>query len=217
MPLASGTVLDAIVQRVRGLTAEAEILVATSSNNLDDALVTFCCERGYPVFRGSETDVLGRYAAATEEFGFDAVLRVCADAPLTDPTGMDELIQVWQADLSSRYVHNRHARGWPIGAAADLIERSALLEASKDAENPFDREHVVPFLQRYPERFGMQEIQGRQRWTDRNYYMAIDYPADLAWFQALYAGTESDLAGPSLDAVYDWVDRTGKTPRLHKQ
>ena len=214
MPLASGTVLDAVVTRVRTL-AEAEVVVATSDGPSDDALAGACRERGYTVFRGSEADVLGRYAAAADEYDFDAVLRVCADAPLTDPDGMSGLIQEWCSSGSARYVHNRHDRGWPIGAAADLIERSALLEACREATDPFEREHVIPFLLAHPERFATRAVLGRADWAERRYYMAIDYPSDLNWFQELYNATGCGLKGPALAEVFDWVDHSGRMPRLN--
>lgn len=216
MPLASGTVLETVVERVRHLPVDATVVIAMSSEATDDALARFSTEKGYAIFRGSETDVLGRYAQAAESFGFDLVFRVCADAPLTDPDGMLALFQAWQAAPGARYVHNRHRLGWPIGAAADLIERTALIEAAEAAEDPFDREHVVPFLQRHHDRFGMRSIAGREDWAARSYYMAIDYPSDLVWFQALYEGTGSDLAGPSLAEVYNWIDCTRREPRRHE-
>ena len=61
------------------------VIVATTTNVHDDLVVQVCHEDGIPVFRGSEDDVLSRFAGAAREHELDAVVRVTSDCPLIDP------------------------------------------------------------------------------------------------------------------------------------
>ena len=61
-----------------------EFVVATSTLGRDDAVVEIAC-RGRPVVRGSEPDVLDRFAGALDAHPADHVVRLTADCPLADP------------------------------------------------------------------------------------------------------------------------------------
>ena len=69
-----------------------EIVVAIPESTTDDTLAAFCVMRGWALFRGSETDVLGRYLGAAEASGADTVVRVTADCPLIDPFVIDAAV-----------------------------------------------------------------------------------------------------------------------------
>ena len=54
------------------------MVLATSDRSIDDPLVELANCLGIEVFRGSESDVLGRFAAAAEHYHAETVLRICA-------------------------------------------------------------------------------------------------------------------------------------------
>ncbi len=80
------TVLARVVERVsrtRGLDA---IVVATTTRRYDDATASEAERAGVTVFRGSEQDVLGRYAGSARQAGAATIVRVTADCPLATLT-----------------------------------------------------------------------------------------------------------------------------------
>ena len=48
------------------------VIVATTTNADDDPIVALAERAGIPVFRGSEADVLSRFAGAAREYELDA-------------------------------------------------------------------------------------------------------------------------------------------------
>ena len=67
----------------------------------------------------------------------------------------------------------------------ECFSLDALLAAGREATDPYDREHVTPFLYRNPERFSQGDlVQDRDesalRWT-------VDTPEDLAFVERVYA------------------------------
>lgn len=92
------------LERLKTSKKLEEIVVAATSNPLDDPIEEFCKEYGVKCFRGSEEDVLKRFIDASKKYNLSIVVRVCSDSPLIDIASMDEMIQILieqQVDLVS--------------------------------------------------------------------------------------------------------------------
>lgn len=205
--LAGKPLLERLVNRLRAVPDMDELIVAISVLPGDDILEQFCSERGYTCYRGSELDVLQRYVDAAAAFNLDVVIRVCSDAPLTDPDGIMELRKVFEQG-GTRFVHNRFPGGWPAGGAADLMTTDALLEAVEEADQPHHREHAASFLSENPDRFNMKLVHAPTDLHRPNYHLAIDRPEELDLLRRIYAevGGENPDNMP-LRAVIRWCDR----------
>jgi len=95
------------------------------------------------VFIGSEKDVLDRYYRCAKKFGFNVVVRVTADCPFIDPWIIDEAISYY---LRSDFEYVCFA---PIdGLDTEVFSFDLLEEAWKKAKDPYDREHVTPYMRR---------------------------------------------------------------------
>ena len=77
-------ILKIIFDRVCASKYADQIVVATTENNEDDCLETFCDNNGINVFRGSDWDVLDRFynACLTISPKPKNIIRVCSDNPL---------------------------------------------------------------------------------------------------------------------------------------
>jgi spore coat polysaccharide biosynthesis protein SpsF len=162
------------------------IVVATSQDPSDDPLAAYCEGLGYPVFRGSLDDVLGRFMGALDAFSeADTVVRLTADCPLADPAVIDATIARHE-ETGADYTSNTPAvRTFPHGLDTEVMGRSALEAAWREAKDPYEREHVTPFIYRRPERFRIASLSrapslAHLRWT-------VDVPEDLAFVREVYA------------------------------
>jgi len=166
------------LERVRRSTRIEAVVIATTTNATDDPVAAFAEAEGAGLFRGSEDDVLSRMAGAARASGARRVVRLTADCPLLDPLVIDLVVdRLSDPDRPVDYVTSGMPRTWPIGLDAEAMTAEALLAADREATDPYDREHVTPFLYRHPERFGMASVpcpepMGHHRWT-------LDEPADL--------------------------------------
>ena len=101
---------------------------------------------GVKVVRGSEHDVLGRYRKAAMTVDADIVMRVTGDCPLIDPDICGRVLNMMKPDVD--YASNVLPRGFPRGLDCEAFTREALERAHKEADDPYDREHVTPWMQR---------------------------------------------------------------------
>ena len=133
------------IDRVRRAGSVEAICIATTTNADDDPVAAL---------RGSEHDVLGRFVGAAGLVGADVAVRLTGDCPLTDPELIDAVVGVFRsAEPSVDYASNSFPRSWPIGLDVEVASMAALRTAAAEADDPYDREHVMPFLYRQPERF----------------------------------------------------------------
>lgn len=161
------------------------IVVATSVDASDDPLAAYVEGLGHLVFRGSLADVLGRFAGAMAMVPeADTIVRLTADCPLADWAVIDATIDCYR-DAGADYASNTPAvRTYPHGLDTEVMSRDALEQACREAIDPYEREHVTPFIYRRPERFRLAYLsqatsQAHLRWT-------VDLPEDLAFVRATY-------------------------------
>jgi spore coat polysaccharide biosynthesis protein SpsF len=175
------------IERVRRIPAVGPIVVATSDLEKDDPLADLIDSlANVELFRGSESDVLGRYAGAAEAFDLGAIMRLTADCPLIDPDVAGLVIQRFLQTPGCDYASNCRPRTFAHGFDCEVVSRRALAAASAEAQDPFQREHVLPFVFMQPERFTCINIEA----DDPSHValrLTMDYPEDLDLVRAIYA------------------------------
>jgi spore coat polysaccharide biosynthesis protein SpsF (cytidylyltransferase family)/GNAT superfamily N-acetyltransferase len=165
-----------LLERLEPLTVD-EIVVATSSEARDDPIAEIATAAGRPVVRGSEHDVLDRFVSTLDAHPAQHVVRITADCPLTDPALVDAVV-AHHRKTKADYTTNTLPRTFPKGLDVEVASADALRVAHAEATTTTEREHVMPFLYRRPERFRLANLRnnvplGDERWT-------VDTAEDLA-------------------------------------
>lgn len=207
--LAGEPMLTRLVERLRRVQRADKIVIATTTNATDEPIAALCDKLGVACHRGSELDVLSRYADAARLHGADVVVRITSDCPLIDPALIDQVIAVYE-EGDSDCVSNMLPPTWPYGMAVEVFSATALAQAHAEATQPAEREHVTPFLYAHPERYRLRNVTSpvdlsQHRWT-------VDTPEDYELvhrlFEALYPArphfTLTDILAV-LDAHPDWI------------
>jgi spore coat polysaccharide biosynthesis protein SpsF len=165
------------LERLRRVTGAHDVWIATTTDPRDDAIVGLCDRLGFRSFRGSEDDVLSRYAGTAQAAGAERIVRVTSDCPLIDPGIVDRVIGRMDNDRPSPdYVSNTQIRSFPRGLDCEVFTREALDEAQAKAQRIEEREHVTPYIYWRPERFRIAQVVSEtdlsaHRWT-------VDTPED---------------------------------------
>jgi len=152
-PFAGTTVLGHMLARLRTVRHPVDLVVATSDRPEDDAVARACEQAAVGVFRGSADDVLARVLAAARSAGAELVLRICADRPLLCPALVDELLDAYDELERPDYLANNLPPSYPDGLDLELVRIGCLDQAARESVDPYEREHVTPFVYRRPERF----------------------------------------------------------------
>lgn len=209
LPLAGVPMLTRLIERLRRVRRADGIVIATTTNTTDDPIAALCAEQGVPCHRGSEHDVLSRYADAARLHGADTVVRVTSDCPLIDPALIDQVMAAY-AEGGSDYVSNMLPPTWPYGMAVEVFSAAALAQAHAEATQAAEREHVTPFLYWHPERYRLRNVASpvdlsQHRWT-------VDTPEDYELVSRLFEHlmpthphfTQADVLA-LLDQHPDWI------------
>ena len=186
-----------------------DVVVATSELPGDDPVADLAGALDVPVIRGSEADVLSRYALAIGTFAPDHVVRITADCPLIDPAVIVDAVDHHVA-VDADYTSNTLARTFPDGLDVEVLRASALQIAADEAEELDEREHVTPFVYRRPSRFRLGCIcsgddLGAERWT-------VDTVNDLEWLRAV-VGKLADAATAPWTEILDVAGRSTSPAR----
>jgi spore coat polysaccharide biosynthesis protein SpsF len=192
--------LSWVVERARLAKSLDEVVVATTTDPSDDAIQAFCQQKGYPVTRGSLTDVLDRYYQAAVAVKADTIVRLTADCPLMDPDLIDEMVAKFgQAgvDFAADRLPPPWKRTYPIGLDIEIVTFEALERGWKEAKEPFEREHVMPYFYDQEGRFRVLVVDhtsdyGSLRWT-------VDTAEDMAVLRQITA-----YFSPRLD--FSWLE-----------
>jgi spore coat polysaccharide biosynthesis protein SpsF len=201
-PLAGRPMVERQIERLRRCETLSRLVVATSDDPSDDVLASFLKDIGVEVYRGPLADVLGRYVGAIETLGVTGqVVRLTADCPLADPGVIDDCVRL-QARLGVDYCSNGRNRTYPRGLDVESFDAEDLLTAGREATDPYDREHVTPYLYRPGAPFTQGElVQARDesalRWT-------VDTPQDYAFVEKVYAAlypTKPDFTSDDIRAL----------------
>lgn len=162
-----------------------KVVVATSEGETDDPLAAYLAEIGVTVVRGPLDDVLGRFCKVLDLLPeATAVVRMTADCPLADWTVIDQVIErhlATGADYTSNVMPDRT---FPHGLDIEVVRRNVLARAGAESADPFEREHVTPFIYRRPAEFRIENVTrtpslAHLRWT-------VDLPEDLDFVRHVY-------------------------------
>lgn len=124
-----------------------EVVVATSVEPYDDRIAAHMKRVGIPVVRGNLDDVLGRFVQATADLRTgDRVVRLTGDNPVADAGLVQELIDAM--DVSGHRYGRVDIDQVPEGLGAEVFLVEDLRAAAQQAIDPYDREHVTPWLRR---------------------------------------------------------------------
>ena len=183
--LAGAPMLGRQVERLRRSRRLDDLVLATSDQPGDDPVAAYAREIGLAVVRGPLDDVLARFVAVLEAWPrATTIARMTADCPLTDWRVLDAVIDRL-SETGADYVSNvAPERTFPHGLDVEVMRAEALREAAAEAADPYEREHVTPFIYRHPERFRIEGLMrapslAHLRWT-------VDYPEDLDFVRHVY-------------------------------
>ena len=141
-----------VINRLKFAYTIDEIVLATTTNSLDDKLYEWAILNHITVFRGSENDVLNRYYNSAITCKADIIIRITADDPFKEPLIIDRAVRVLQEEKAD-FVCNNYPPTFPEGLDVEVFTRKALEVAESKSVSSFEREHVTQYFYRNPSDF----------------------------------------------------------------
>ena len=218
LPLSGRPVLEHVLRRC-GRIAGTDVVVCAIPAAADcDPLAEVAVAAGAVVFRGSEDDVLARYAGAARMVEADTVMRVTSDCPLIDPEICSAVLRRL-SEARADYACNNDPPTWPHGLDCEAMTAKALYRADAEARDAFDREHVTPWIRRHRD---LRRVNVAAPAANPNLRWTLDHPADYAFFQAVFEALSGEpttaavlellSARPDIAAINAGFHRTASQP-----
>ncbi len=206
-------VLAWVVETAKNVPGIDRAVVATSVSPGDDPIGDWCAANDVPCHRGSEDDVLDRYLMAARAEDAELIMRLTADCPLLDPQVCGLVLALLLRE-NADYACNFDPRSWPDGLDCEVFTAAVLEETAENALNPFDREHVTPYMRAHRHRIKVAQatcpISGvaQQGWT-------LDYQEDLDFLRALVAKLPDPTRPPTWLEVLGVIEGNPDLTRTH--
>jgi spore coat polysaccharide biosynthesis protein SpsF len=176
-----------VMRSLKRVRADSYILATTEDSREElEPLARLC---GFDFFAGPKQDVLARYCQAIRAFGVERVVRATGDNPLVSAK-LANLLLERRAALPADY---SGYLGMPTGMGVEVVEAAALLKAEAESLDPFEHEHVCPYLYRHPELFKIDRPEAPPEYLlGKGASVTVDTQADFdaieALFKQLYRG-----------------------------
>jgi spore coat polysaccharide biosynthesis protein SpsF len=180
------TVLQQVIRRLKRSRRITEIIIATTTDSEDKAIVKLAQNENVKWFRGSKEDVLSRYYLAAKQNKLDIVVRITSDCPCIDPEIIDLIIGE-HLRTKSDYTTNALKRTFPHGIDAEVINFNTLEKVFLEAEQDYEREHVTPYIYKTrPELFNITLIEAPKKLISPDIRITLDTEEDYALLCAVF-------------------------------
>ncbi len=172
------------IQRILRSESVSSLVVATSIDPSDDALVSFLEEKSISVFRGELDNVLSRFIQVSEKYRHDAIIRLTGDCPLVMPELIDQMVGAfYEQDVD--YLSNTLEPTFPDGLDIEIIKQGVLQNLTAYNLEPKELEHVTYGIYTRPETFNLSNFlnesnSSHERWT-------VDYQEDFDFVRTIYS------------------------------
>ncbi|SMO92951.1 spore coat polysaccharide biosynthesis protein SpsF [Halorubrum cibi] len=181
-------------------------MVATSQRTADDIVARYAARFGADVFRGSESDVLGRMYDTARSADADVIVRITGDCPLIDSETIDVVVQeILDGDV--QYATNVFERAFPRGLDVEAFTFESFEHVHEVATEPHHREHVTPYYREQENVFSTESITSKDVFDDPQFQnrgdlrLTLDEADDYEVLRTIYENVPFDDILPIREAI----------------
>lgn len=158
------------------------IVICTSDEPSDEALVDVARAAGVSIFRGSKEDLMQRFLLAAREHNLDLIVNVDGDDLLVDPEQVDSMAEALER-TGADFIRfdGLPFGGVPVGVRVDALARACELKAETDTATGWGRYFSDTNLFR-TENIRIED----QELNHPDIRMTLDYEEDYKFFKAVF-------------------------------
>lgn len=171
------TIIEFMLDRVKNSKYLDDIIVATTTNKIDDELVDILKRNNIKFFRGSENDVLKRVLDAAEYYNVENIVEIPGDCPLIDPFYIDLYIDQFKK-INVDYLSSHLSKTFPSGFEVQIFPKKILKDVSLRTNCPNDREHVTLYIYNNPQIYKIYSAKYPFKKKNSNIKLTLDTEKD---------------------------------------
>ena len=179
--VAGKPMLQYVIERLHHCEAVGDIVVATTVDEADTAIVDFCREARIACVRGPVEDVASRFRRVLDTLQCDSFARICGDRPLLDMGLLSRGATLYGQGVD--LVTNVHPRTFPAGQTVEIARTGAFVDACARMTEQADREHVTRYFYQHPSEYRIVNFDAERRFD--GVHLAIDTERDFQRFESI--------------------------------
>lgn len=195
-----------LINRLKEVKELDKIIIATTVNPSDDALVELARAYSVECFRGDEFDVMGRVLSAATSFEADVICEITGDCPLIDPNLVKECIHLY-LESEVDYVNFGMKGGLPDGMGSQVFSTSALRKSYHMTNQKIDREHVTKHIQENHNIFSQKYISAKNSLSRKDIRLTLDYQEDFILIDKILSNFKSHKIDFSCEQIINFLDK----------
>lgn len=161
------------------------IVVATSTNPLDDAIFSFCSANNILCFRGDENNVLERFFQCALQYNADIITRITADCPFIEPSMIEKNIDIF---LQGEYdcISPRSKDGLIRGLDNETFSFKALSDMRARDLTISEKEHVTLYMYNHDDEYKILSPKIDAIYKSKTIRLCVDEKSDFQLTSLLY-------------------------------
>ena len=203
-------VMQLVVKRAKKAKAFDDVIVCTTTREIDNEIEEIALKNGAKVFRGSLEDKLERWNGAAKKFGADYIVTFDGDDLFCDP----ELLDLGAEQIASgRYDFIEGRQGMICGAFTYAFTAAALAKVCS-IKGSEDTEMMWTYF-KDTGLFRCGVLENVDSIFFRDYRMTLDYPEDFEFFNTVFTHfgcTENDVP---LREIAAYLDENPQIPEIN--
>lgn len=186
-PILGRPLIEYQIERIRRSKIINRVVIATTTNPQDDAIVELAQRLGCECFRGSEDDVVGRVLGSLNRFEIEVNAEFQGDNSIPDPQIIDQVIGYYLDHCDEfDYVTNSLKTTYPPGLEVSVYPSSVLADAEARIVEPLLREYVGIHIYQHPEWYRVKNLEAPPEFTRPNLHLEVDTQEDFELVSAIY-------------------------------
>jgi len=206
MKIKGKPVFQYLVERVKRADEPDSIVLCTTTNPIDDEIVSLAKKIGIDSFRGNEVDVLERYRQAAREFNVKHIVNVDGDDIFCDPLFIDITSRILKSSNFDFIGWNNLPLGTsPVGIKVNALEKVCSLKETINTETGWGKFFTETGL------FQVKYLSPDDpELIDTSIRLTLDYPEDFQLFEKIYDNLKEPFS------LKDVINLLHKKPELQK-
>lgn len=203
------TILDVILARLKNGFPDIPIILATTTNQVDEKIENTGKNNKVTVFRGDEENVLRRFISAAKENSVDHIIRICADNPFISTRYLNDLIAFYktkQVDyVSYMSKNNLPAMKTHYGFFAEIMTYNALLRTSEGTTDKLYLEHVTNYIYGNADKFSLCFLAIPPEIENADIRLTVDTIEDFNNCKQIYESLKSNNVSIEPDDIISYI------------
>jgi spore coat polysaccharide biosynthesis protein SpsF len=203
-------IMQLVVKRAKLAKKFDDVIVCTTTRDVDDEIEEVALKNGAKVFRGSLNDKLDRWNNAAKQYGVDYIVTFDGDDLFCDPELLDMGAEQIQ---NSGYDFIEAPQGLICGAftyafTAKALDEVCSIKASDDTE-------MMWTYFKDSGRFKCGVLEGVDGEFIKDYRMTLDYPEDYEFFNTIFEHFGCVNNDIPLRQIIDYLKENPQIPQIN--